>query len=127
MVVAEGLPQVRGNRLELERLFQNLVSNALKFRAEGRPPRVVIDWQATQDEWIVAVRDNGIGIDENGKAKLFQLFQRLVSHEAYQGTGIGLASCRKIAEHHGGRIWVESLPGEGSVFRVALPRPGTSV
>lgn len=126
VVVAEGLPEVRGNRLELERLFQNLLTNALKFRAEGRPPRVVIDWQAGQDEWIVSVRDNGIGIDEGGKAKLFQLFQRLVSHDAYQGTGIGLASCRKIAEHHGGRIWVESEPGEGSVFRVALPRPPAS-
>ncbi|EME71341.1 Signal transduction histidine kinase [Paramagnetospirillum caucaseum] len=119
--VAEGLPAVMGNAVELERLFQNLISNAVKFQAAGRPPRVEVTWSAAPDEWIISVRDNGIGIDTSGQVRLFQIFQRLVGQDEYPGTGIGLASCRKIAEHHGGRIWLESTPGEGSVFRVALP------
>ncbi|BAE51448.1 PAS domain S-box protein [Paramagnetospirillum magneticum] len=124
VTVAEGLPTVRGNEVELERLFQNLISNAVKFQAQGRLPLVEITWRATADEWIISVRDNGIGIDEAGRQKLFQIFQRLVRLDQYPGSGIGLASCRKIAEHHGGRIWVESQPGEGSTFQVALPVSG---
>ncbi|CUW40518.1 Signal transduction histidine kinase [Magnetospirillum sp. XM-1] len=127
VVVAKGLPAVHGNAVELERLFQNLIANAIKFRAEDRPPHVDITCEAVGEEWVVSVRDNGIGIDESGQARLFQIFQRLVGQEQYPGTGIGLASCRKIAEHHGGRIWVESVPGEGSVFRVALPVGGPNV
>ncbi len=119
--IAGELPVVRGNGVELERLFQNLISNALKFQLEGRPPIIEVSVDSSPDEWIISIRDNGIGIDEAGQSKLFQIFQRLGSQDQYPGTGIGLASCRKIAEHHGGRIWVESVPGEGSVFRVALP------
>lgn len=124
VTIADGLPEVQGNAVELERLFQNLISNAVKFQAKGRPPHVEVECGATPDEWIISIRDNGIGIDEAGQARLFQIFQRLVGQDEYPGTGIGLASCRKIAEHHGGRIWVESLPGQGSVFRVALPISG---
>ncbi len=124
VTVADGLPEVLGNAVELERLFQNLISNAVKFQVEGRLPRVEVECAATPDEWVISIRDNGIGIDEAGQARLFQIFQRLVGQDEYPGTGIGLASCRKIAEHHGGRIWVESLPGQGSVFRVAFPIPG---
>ncbi|KIL98299.1 Phytochrome two-component sensor histidine kinase Cyanobacterial phytochrome B [Paramagnetospirillum magnetotacticum MS-1] len=122
ITVSEGLPVVMGNEVELERLFQNLISNAVKFQVKGRSPQVDVTWSSSTDEWIISVRDNGIGIDEAGQARLFQIFQRLVGQDEYPGSGIGLASCRKIAEHHGGRIWVESVPGEGSVFHVALPK-----
>ena len=116
------LPQVVGSASELERLFQNLIGNALKFRAEGRPPRVAVTCRETPTEWIVSVADNGIGIDPAQHDRLFALFSRLVSPQQYEGTGIGLAACRKIAEHHGGRIWVESSVGDGTTFHVALAR-----
>jgi PAS domain S-box-containing protein len=119
--VAPDLPEILGNPSELERLFQNLMSNAVKFRAKDRAPQVTITCQRKEREWLVSVTDNGIGIDPQHHERLFNIFQRLVSREQYEGNGIGLASCRKIVERHGGRIWVESAPGEGSTFTVALP------
>lgn len=116
------LPVIVGYESELERLFQNLIGNAIKFREPDRMPKVTIECQETARDWIFAVTDNGIGIEPEDHAHLFVVFQRLVSHEQYQGTGIGLAACRKIAEHHGGRIWVESELGKGCTFRVALPK-----
>ncbi|HYG85589.1 MAG TPA: PAS domain S-box protein [Azospirillum sp.] len=122
VTVAEGLPTVRGDRVELTRLFQNLIGNAVKYRAPGREPVVEVGWRAEGDEWLVWVRDNGIGIAPEDFERAFGVFQRLVTRERYEGTGIGLAVCKKIVEHHGGRIWITSEPGEGSVFHVALPR-----
>lgn len=119
------LPQVVGSASELERLFQNLIGNAIKFRAEGRPPRVGIRCEENPADWTISVTDNGIGIDPAQSDRLFALFSRLVSPQQYEGTGIGLAACRKIAEHHGGRIWVEPAAGGGSVFRVTLARRRT--
>ncbi len=116
------LPTLPGNESELLRLFQNLVSNALKFRAADRPPLIRIHCAETEQEWRIAVEDNGIGIAPEHHARLFVLFQRLVSREQYEGNGIGLAACRKICEHHGGRIWLDSVPGQGSTFTVALPK-----
>ncbi|RAU20054.1 hypothetical protein CU669_20475 [Paramagnetospirillum kuznetsovii] len=123
----ETLPTISGHESQLERLFQNLISNALKFIPPGRPPRITIECHERTMEWIVAVSDNGIGIAAKSIDRLFTVFQRLVSHDQYQGTGIGLASCRKIVEHHGGRIWVESEEGVGSTFLFALPKANKSL
>jgi len=120
--ISDGLPVVHGYETELERLFLNLLGNALKFRAADRLPVVRVECEQRPEGWVISVSDNGIGIPEDSQQRLFQIFQRLVSREQYDGTGIGLASCRKIAEHHGGRIWLESKLGEGSTFFVMLPR-----
>lgn len=115
------LPLVQGVRSELERLFQNLLSNALKFRVDDRAPRIGITCRPQGEDWVIAVADNGIGIDAKDHDRLFNIFQRLVPQTRYEGTGIGLASCRKIVEHHGGRIWIESQPGQGTTFLFTLP------
>jgi len=114
------LPTVRGDASQLVQLVQNLVVNALKFTG-GEPPVVRITAARDGDEWAFAVADEGIGIDPEFDERIFQVFQRLHGPNEYPGTGVGLAICRAIAERHGGRIWVESTPGEGSVFRFTLP------
>jgi PAS domain S-box-containing protein len=124
IAVAPGLPVVEGYAGELGRLFQNLLSNAVKFRMQGRPPRVAVEWDEAPEHWTVRVRDNGIGIEAHGQGRLFNIFQRLVTQDEYEGTGIGLASCRKIVEHHGGEIQVDSIPGEGSTFVLTLAKVG---
>jgi PAS domain S-box-containing protein len=118
------LPRVQGDRVDLGRLFQNLLSNALKFRSE-RPPLVRIEARRAGPLWEFTVADNGIGIDPAFQDRLFVVFQRLHGRGRYPGTGIGLAICKKIAARHGGRIWVESRPGEGSTFHftVSTRRP----
>lgn len=121
--VAPDLPSVRGNRIELTRLFENLLGNALKYRAADRPSEIEVGWRREGAECAIWVRDNGIGIAPADHDRAFGIFQRLVPDRAYEGTGIGLAVCRKIVEHHGGRIWIESDIGLGSRFFVALPAP----
>ena len=107
---------------EMLRLMQNLIGNAIKFRIAGRVPEVTVSGEAVGKEWRMSVADNGIGIPPDQIGRLFQVFQRLQSRAAYEGTGIGLALCRKIAEHHGGRIRVESAGEDrGSAFRLSLP------
>ena len=120
--VAENLPTVEGDRSELTRLFQNLIGNALKYCQEGRIPVVDVSCRDAGADWIISVQDNGIGIDADCLDKVFGIFQRMVSRDKYEGTGIGLAVCRKIAEHHGGRIWAESEVERGSTFLVSLPK-----
>lgn len=122
VVVPHPLPCVVGFASELERLFQNLVGNAVKYRAPDRPPRVVVECRETPREWILVVSDNGIGIPADQQGQLFNVFHRVVRGVEYEGTGIGLASCRKIAQRHGGRIWVESEDGKGATFLTALPK-----
>lgn len=122
VTVADGLPTVRGDRSELTRLFQNLIGNAVKYCPRDRHPVVDVSVRDAGQEWVFSVRDNGIGIDTDCLEKVFGIFQRMVSREQYEGTGIGLAVCRKIAEHAGGRIWVESVVEQGSTFFVALPK-----
>lgn len=112
---------VLGNHSELLRLFQNLMGNALKYRAPGRPPVVRVDWQRHGQCWQVSVADNGIGIRPEFMDEIFKIFRRLHSSRDYEGTGVGLAICLKIVKHHHGDIRVESEPGQGSVFHVTLP------
>ena len=116
------LPKIWGNNSELTRLFQNLIGNALKYRSPDRPPMIRISAAQDGPNWIVSVSDNGIGIEPEYFEKIFGVFQRLHGRGEYDGTGIGLANCKKIVEHHGGRIWVESQPGEGSTFLFTLPK-----
>jgi len=120
VIIADNLPLVLADELQLLHLLQNLVANALKFRGK-EPPQVQIFTRDGEGEWIVCVRDNGIGIDPQHAERIFQVFQRLHSRDKYAGTGIGLAICKKIIDRHGGRIWVESTPGEGATFCFSLP------
>jgi PAS domain S-box-containing protein len=119
-VEVEPLPVVTGDSLQLSQVFQNLVGNALKFRGP-EPPRVHVSATKLDGEWQFRVRDNGIGIDPQYADRVFIIFQRLHKKESYSGTGIGLAICKKIVERHGGRIWVESEPGQGATFCFTLP------
>jgi PAS domain S-box-containing protein len=120
-VTYDPLPTVMADRAQLAQIFQNLIANAIKFRREGVPPRVHVSAEREGDEWVFSVADNGIGIDPEQANRIFQIFQRLHTRNEYEGTGIGLALCKRIVERHGGRIWVESEPGEGSTFYFTLP------
>ena len=123
VVSYDSLPTVMASYSELTQLFQNLISNALKFWGE-EPPRIHISAQLKQDEWVFCVQDNGIGIEPQYAELIFVIFQRLHSRRNYQGTGIGLAICRKIVERHGGKIWIESELGQGAAFYLTIPNQG---
>ncbi len=114
------LPMVVGNRSQLVQLLQNLVSNAIKFRSEDRP-EVRISMAERAGVRVFCVRDNGIGMDPKDQHRIFQIFQRLHSREEYDGTGIGLTIAKKIVDQHGGEMWVDSSPGEGTSFYFTLP------
>jgi two-component system CheB/CheR fusion protein len=115
------LPLVMANREQLTQLFQNLISNALKYRSEERRAEVRVGAHQDGDKWVFAITDNGIGMDESDYSKIFLLFQRLPTERDVSGCGIGLAICKKIIEHHAGRIWVKSQKGVGSTFYFTLP------
>ncbi len=121
ILVTGPLPEVLGDRVELHRLVQNLLGNALKYCPADRAPRIRIQADRVAREWHLAISDNGIGIEEGQEERIFGIFQRLHGRGEYDGTGIGLAVCRKIAQHHGARIWVRSAAGQGSTFFVAFP------
>jgi signal transduction histidine kinase len=117
------LPEVYGERTLLGLVLQNLIANAIKFRAD-EPPRVEVSARRDGDMFEFAVADNGIGIDPEYADRIFVIFQRLHARDAYDGTGIGLAMCRKVIEHHGGQIWLDARQnGTGSIFRFTLPVP----
>jgi light-regulated signal transduction histidine kinase (bacteriophytochrome) len=120
VVTMDPLPVVVGDEAQLIQLFQNVVGNAIKYRGT-EPPRVHVTASRKAGEWVFMVRDNGIGIDPQYFEKIFVMFQRLHRRDEYSGTGIGLSLCKKIVERHDGRIWVESSPGIGSTFFIALP------
>ncbi len=123
-ITADPLPTVSGDASQLRQLFQNLLENALQYSGEQNP-RVSLSATRDGDEWIVSVSDEGIGIDHDDTDRVFEVFQRLHSHEEYEGTGIGLSLCRRVVERHGGEIWVDSEPGEGSTFSFTLPAADT--
>jgi signal transduction histidine kinase len=119
-VTHDPLPTVTADPTQLMQLFQNLVGNAIKY-CKDRPPVVHVGVREENDQWLFSVQDNGIGIDPQQADWIFQIFHRLHSDEVeYSGTGIGLAICKRIVEHHGGRIWVASEPGKGSTFCITL-------
>jgi PAS domain S-box-containing protein len=123
IVSHDPLPTVMADHVQLGQLFQNLIGNAIKFQGP-EPPHVHVSESRNGNGWVFSVRDNGIGIAPEYAERIFGIFQRLHSLEKYPGTGIGLAVCKKIVEHHGGRIWVESDPGKGATFYFTLPGKG---
>ncbi len=123
VITVRNLPTVQATASLLIQLFQNLIGNAIKFRRPGEAPRIDISAKNLGEEWRFFVQDNGIGINPQHADKVFDLFQRLHTREEYPGTGIGLAVCKRIVERHGGRIRVESTPGQGTTFLFTLAAP----
>lgn len=121
VTVEDPLPRVHGNASELRELLVNLLSNALKYRSDSDPRITVRAARQPDGWWRLTVADNGIGIAPDQQQRIFEIFQRLHGQGRYEGTGIGLAICTQITNHHGGRLWVESTPGEGSAFHLTLP------
>jgi PAS domain S-box-containing protein len=123
LVSHEDLPVISADATQLVQLFQNLIGNAIKFKG-ANPPRVHVSAVRRADDWVFSVRDNGIGIAPQYAERIFGIFQRLHRPEEYPGTGIGLAICKKIVERHGGKIGIESEPGNGSRFFFSIPAAG---
>jgi signal transduction histidine kinase len=121
IITCDPLPTVIADPQQIGQLFQNLLSNAMKFRVPGLPPKIHIGVTRNGGEWQFSVTDNGIGIPADQRKRLFQLFQRLHSRSEYPGTGIGLALCKKIVERHGGKIWLESEPQKWCTLFFTLP------
>ena len=120
LVTHDPLPAVLADEMQLIQLFQNLIGNAIKYQSPGVPRVHIFAARVSGKKWNFSVKDNGLGIDPQYFERIFGMFQRLHKRDEFAGTGIGLAICKKIVERHGGRIWVESQPGEGSTFRFAL-------
>ena len=120
VVTYDTLPIVMSNSSQLIQLFQNLIGNAIKFRSQDSP-EIHISAQLRDNEWLFSVKDNSIGIDSQYVERIFMIFQRLNSRSEYPGSGIGLSICKRIVERHGGRIWLKSQPGKGSIFYFTIP------
>jgi PAS domain S-box-containing protein len=120
-ITSDPLPSLPGVEAQIQTVLQNLVSNAIKYRSEAAPLVHVSAEYASNGKWTIGVHDNGIGIDPEYHEKIFALFRRLHNNEQYEGTGIGLAMCKKIIATHGGQLWVASTPGKGSSFYFSLP------
>jgi len=124
-VDADPLPMVVADGALLTQVFQNLIANGLKFRVPGSRPRIHITAKHSarhlDGDWVFSIRDHGIGVEPEYAERIFGLFERLHPVDEYPGSGVGLAISKRIIERHGGRIWVESQPGEGSVFRFTIP------
>ncbi len=120
-VTSSKLPKVTGDAVQLAQLFQNVVGNALKFAVVGQPAEVKVTAVRDGEFWKFTVSDNGIGIEPGYEEKVFIIFQRLHTRDKYSGTGIGLAICKKVVERHGGQIWFDSAPGQGTQFHFTIP------
>jgi light-regulated signal transduction histidine kinase (bacteriophytochrome) len=120
IVTSDPLPVVMADATQMSQLLQNLLGNAIKFHGDG-PPEIHVGAQRRNGGWCFSVRDNGIGLEPRYAERIFVIFQRLHTRDRYPGTGIGLSICKRIVERHGGRIWVESEPGQGSTFHFSLP------
>jgi signal transduction histidine kinase len=123
VITHDPLPTVRSDPSQLVQLLQNLIANAVKFRG-AESPRIHVGAEREAGQWRFRVHDNGIGVEQQFRERIFEIFQRLHPRSAYPGTGIGLAICKRIVERHGGRIWVESTPGRGSTFFFTIPDAG---
>lgn len=121
-IQVQDLPVLNAYPIELRQLFQNLINNALKYKNKGVEPEVQINVEEQSKYWQFAVSDNGIGINESDKEKVFIIFKRLHNRNEYEGSGIGLSHCKKIAELHGGKIWLESTPTKGSTFYFTIKK-----
>lgn len=119
-VTCDELPTVMGDRTQLVQLMQNLIGNAIKYQNDS-PPHIHVSARSEGNEWVFSVQDNGIGIDPKHHERIFEMFKRLHSQQKYPGIGLGLAICRRIVQRHGGRIWVESASGNGSIFYFTMP------
>ena len=123
-VTAGELPIVRADGTQITHVFQNLISNAVKYQPHGNRPEVRIDAACDAQKWTISVKDNGIGFEPQYAERIFGLFKRMHRDE-YSGTRLGLAICRRIIGRHGGEIWAESILGQGATFRFTLPRSTT--
>jgi len=121
----QSLPTLVVDRRQFQRLFQNLIGNAIKFRSD-KPLQVTVRSQRVRNEWRIGVKDNGIGIAEEDAKRIFGMFERAGSSEDQPGNGMGLAICKRIVQNHGGKIWVRSSPGSGSVFIFSVTQPDDS-
>ncbi|CAA7623270.1 Sensor protein fixL [Candidatus Terasakiella magnetica] len=126
IVLPDRLPMVMGDESELERLFLNLVGNAIKYRHAQQPPEIVIGCEDAGEEWLITVSDNGIGIPDRHADRVFGIFQRLHARDEYEGTGVGLAICKKIVERHGGYIRVEPDRAAGTTIALTWPKMRTT-
>jgi light-regulated signal transduction histidine kinase (bacteriophytochrome) len=120
VITSDPLPMVNGNAVQLMRLLQNLVANAIKYQPVGRQPVIHVGVAGEGDQWHISVTDNGLGIEKAFIDEVFEPFRRLHNWDAIRGTGLGLSVCRKIVENHGGRIWAASEPNQGSTFHFTL-------
>ena len=120
IVKNENFPSVRVHRTQLLQLLQNLLSNGVKFKGD-RDPVVIVSSEKKENGYVISVKDNGIGIADENKKKVFEMFKRLHTRDEYEGTGIGLATCKRIVSSWGGDIWVESEVGQGSTFFFSIP------
>jgi PAS domain S-box-containing protein len=124
VITSEPLPATRGETAQMALVFQNVLSNALKYRKEDVSPKIDVSAELRGPSWIIFIRDNGIGFEPQYSERIFGLFKRLHKDE-YPGTGLGLAICKRIVERYGGRIWAEGRPGQGATFCFELPRADT--
>ncbi|MBN2754518.1 MAG: PAS domain S-box protein, partial [Candidatus Goldbacteria bacterium] len=119
-IIHDDLPVIRANKIEMVQLFTNLIGNAVKFRSE-KPPVIHVAAEEKEEDWVITVSDNGIGLDKQYEERVFGLFERLHSDDEYPGTGIGLTICKKIVVNLGGAIWIESEPGQGTKVKFTIP------
>ena len=121
-VKIDKLPQMSCDTVQIRQLFQNLISNSLKYRKPNITPKIQIGFEDKRSAYQFFVKDNGIGISKEYHQKVFEVFKRLHSNEEYQGTGIGLANCKRIVDNHQGKIWLQSTPGKGAIFYFSIKK-----